>query len=381
MATRLRKLLFWGFIILLSLSVLQAKLLHRFIKEKSLYGSVAPPRDTALSFNTWFSADYQGIKEKKLNYYFGFRTEFIKLHNQLEWSLFKSISSPRVISGKNDFLFYQADINGYNGTIYSGVDSIKTNVIKLKYINNVLEKLNKKLLVIIAPNKSDIYSELLPDSLQAIKGPSNYSVYAKLLKEDSIPFIDFNKYFKAEKSNSPFPLFSPYGSHYSIYGACKAGDSIIHYIEKTTGEELPLAQIDSIKEERPTGSDVDLIYLMNLSSPLQCKGLLAYPAISIKENKTSYKPKVLIIGDSFFSVLIDYYHILNFFSAQSSFWYYNKQKYSGGDAFQMQLYAGVNYPDIDKEIMKYDVIIIMTGTPNINYFISEFVNSTCNKLK
>ncbi|MGP8216314.1 MAG: alginate O-acetyltransferase AlgX-related protein [Bacteroidia bacterium] len=319
-----------------------------------------------------------------LNQSYGFRSVFIRLTNQIEWSLFKNSPNYQVLIGKDGFLFYKDYTDAYNGNDFIGADKINVKIKELEYLNDTLGKLNKKLVLIFAPNKSDIYNQLLPRSFQEIKGTTNYNGYLNRLQESKIAYIDFNNCFKAWENNSLFPLFSPYGSHYSVYGACKTGDSIIRYIENITGKKLPDAIVARTDKSPPKGYDVDLMDLMNLAFPPHYKATFAYPTISVKEGVTSYKPNVLIIGDSFFSELIQYYHILDFFSKRSSFCLWNHPGsnilYDENTGIYTIISNQTKNTDLRNEIMKYDIIIIMSSLSNLPNLGWGFIENTYEQM-
>jgi hypothetical protein len=384
MNNRIRKILFWLFLIALSIPLLEAKGLYHIIKTHYLNefdGFDPEVSDTTLSLPEWFSGNFQVKKERSFNRNYGFRNFFIRLNFQLEWSLFKNIPNNKIILGKDNFLFYKPFVSAFSGADYAGADSIRVKLNELKYINDTLEKLNKKLILIFAPNTADIHSAFLPDSMQHSKGPTNYGTYVNLLNGMNINFIDFNSYFKTKEKSSRYPLFTPFSSHYSIYGACLVADSIIRYIEYYTGKELPKAIIDSISEALPRENDEDLRKYMNLIFPIKSKSLFSYPCITIKERATSFKPSVLVIGDSFFNMLMKYYNIFGFFSKQSSFWYYNKDIYNGGYEDSDKLTLTPKEIDIRNEIQKCDVVIIMTSAPSLQHLGWGFIDETYNKFK
>src|SRR4029077_2389756 len=129
-------------------------------------------------------------------------------------------------------------IDAYEGSDFAGSRKINERLSELKFLQDTLAKLHKTLLIVFAPSKDLYRPENLPEGTR--KGDStNYEVSIKTSKEIGLNFIDFEKCFREKKNKSQYPLYCKYGSHWSDYGACFAGDSIITMIEYLRNIKMP----------------------------------------------------------------------------------------------------------------------------------------------
>lgn len=333
---------------------------------KPLFGAITLQKKKDFTFKDWYSGDYQINRESYLNQNFGFRNLFIRINNQLAFSLFNKTIANSVIIGKKNYLYELGYINAYYGDDFIGLDKIAEKVKKLKFIQDTLQKLNKSLILVFAPGKDIFYPEYIPDKYIKAKGNTNYYTYIDLAKKTRLNYIDFNEFFVKNKFKSEYPLFPKYGIHWSYYGQCLAGDSIIRYIEKLRKIDMPNIYWDKIDIEPPWFCDYDIGHGMNLL--FQLKGSdYAYPQVKIQSDTNKIKPTLLTIADSYYYGMSGY-GFLNSFSA-SQWWYYNKE------IIPHPIYDtyNVSYLDLREEINKYDVILILSGETNLYRFGWGFV--------
>ncbi|MGP8214141.1 MAG: alginate O-acetyltransferase AlgX-related protein [Bacteroidia bacterium] len=330
-----------------------------------------PPSDIQYNFNNWLKGNFQEQKEKFINNSFGLRNIFIRIHNQFEYSLFNKANAKDVIVGKDNYLFDDRYIFGYYGTDYIGIDTIRAMMNRLEFINDTLKKLNKTLILIFAPNKADFYSEYIPDRYKVPIQNTNYGSYLKLIKESGIDYIDFNSYFISQKQKSKYPLIPKNGTHWSMYGAALAGDSLVKYIEKTRHIIMPSLIWKSIKVRTDTLFDIDIENSMNLLFNLQSP-LMAYPELKFGNDSAKTKPNVLVEGDSYYwGWQNECFNIRDGLSASSDFWYY----------FKKLEHKEVSQSELRDAIAGKDVIIILSTTHNWSGIGSGFIESMYNMFK
>lgn len=343
-------------LLLLFLPIFQSnfKMIHLY----KLAGDDAVKDDTMFTIHTYFSGIYQKKLDEHASSDFGFRTLLIKIHNQLNFSLFHKVNAKGVIAGKDNYLFETTYINSYLGNDYMGEDSITQNLTRLKRISDTLIKLHKRLMVVIAPSKPSYYCEFLPDECKLKKRPTNYNSIVKGIKEQQLSCIDFSDWFNKNKYKSTYPLYPKHGNHWSMYGSYLAADSIIKYIESDQKIDLPNILLKDVRIEQPKNEDKDIEYGINLLFKLKSFDL-ANPIVKSEDTLGKAKKSVLVIGDSF------YWNIYNLgFSncfKSSSFWYYNKAVYP--DSYKNRVM--VEDLNFEKELKKHDIIIILATESNI----------------
>ncbi|MEO5581257.1 MAG: hypothetical protein ABIR66_01085 [Saprospiraceae bacterium] len=336
-----------------------------------LNGAITPAENTPFKIQNWFSGKYQIKKEKYLNESFGFRNYFIRLANQIAFSLFNKSNNSNIIVGKNKYLFEKAYLDSYYGRDFIGVDSMSHRVNRLKLVNDTLIKLNKNLLLVIAPGKCFYYPEYIPDHFRQQPGITNYNYFLKLIKTTKLNYIDFNQYFIDHKYRSAYDLYPQFGIHWSYYGACIAGDSIIKYIEALRQIDMPNFTWNIMDSGFIKPMDYDLGGLLNLLLALK-PGHLVYPRIEFQRDSGKTKPAVLIVGDSFYNSMFDY-GIEKCFS-RSSFWYYNKKNYP---AFYPNSPQNEEI-NIKQEMDKYDVILLMSTEASLVNLGWGFIDTVYN---
>jgi hypothetical protein len=121
--------------------------LHLF-KGGELKGGVVIAPDVEFSLAGWINGDYQREKEKYFNDQFGFRNDFVRLHNQIGYSLFKKMNANGVVVGKDSYLFEKPYIECLFGENYVGDSIIIDRVRKLKMLRDTFNRMGKHLVVV-----------------------------------------------------------------------------------------------------------------------------------------------------------------------------------------------------------------------------------------
>jgi hypothetical protein len=220
--------------------------------------------------------------------------------------------------------------------------------------------MGKTLVVIFAAGKGSFYPEYLPESGYT-KGPTNYQTFTKLAADSGLRFIDFNRWFLENKGTSPYPLYPKYGIHWSHYGSVLVADSIIRFIERTRGIDMPNIRTGKVRVAKANGDDYDIGYGMNLIFKLK-RDKLAYPEILFEDPAGKVRPRVLMIADSYYWGMFNF-GISRAFS-QDHFWFYNKQVYP--ESFTESLMT--SQLSLQKEIENHDVILLMATEANLPGF-------------
>lgn len=372
MSNTIKGFLFCIILGLLLIPIIQSK--FEFVKLTPLKGAIVQPEKKYINAKDWFSGDYQLQEEKYLNETFGFRNLFIRINNQIAFSLFNKAKANGVIIGKKNYLYEENYIKAYYGADFIGVDSITHRIERLKFIQDTLSKLNKTLIVVFAAGKGSFYPEYFPKEYLREKGKTNYEYHVKLAKEFGLNYIDFNSYFIENKNKSKYPLYPQYGIHWSNYGACLAADSMIRYIEKIRDIDMPNLYWNKIETADAKESDYDIADGMNLKFKLK-SFKMAYPVIQIQSDSGKIKPSAIVIADSYYWLMFG-----NTFSralSDNQFWFYNKQVYpeyykNGLETSQVNL---------KEEIQKHDIFIILATEATLPELGWGFIENTYDLFK
>jgi hypothetical protein len=336
----------------------------------------ATPRPV-FSKTAWFNGSFQDQYRKYIKDSVGFRNDFVRLYNQIDFSLFSIPHAGKIVAGKKGYLFGDQYIESCLGVNFTGRKFIDEKVRMTKRIQDKLWKEKKiLLLVIFTPDKGTFFPEYIPDRyLRKKKEISNYSYYAKKYVEEGINFIDFNRYWLMMKDTSRYPLYPKTGIHWTCYGALLAADSLSRYLEARLGRPMPHIVIDSIEiSKKARYEDDDIERTLNLIWPIPHPAY-AYPVYHYRNDPSEKKPAALFIGDSFYWNWYNPGIITHLFSNRD-FWYYDQDVYP--ETFIKP--ESTSQIDLAEAVDRQNVIILIQtnaayGNPGYG-FIDRFFTET-----
>ncbi len=325
----------------------------------------------SLTSQSWISGDFQRDISVACNNRIGFRSDFVRVYNQVDFSLFSIPHAEKIIVGKKGYLLAEQYLDAKLGLDYVGESLIREKVKMFVTIQDELWRQKQQLLLLVfPPDKGTFYPEYIPDRYLSRNQPkTNYLTYRKELLEAGADFIDFNNYFLRLKDSSRYVLYPKTGIHWSTYGALLAADSLSGYIESRMMVKLPLMVVDSIVvTDELRSPDGDMASTMNLIWEIPHPEM-AYPVIHFDLGQDRKKVNALVIGDSFYWNWYYSGYIKNTFNDEA-FWYYNKEVYPEHFTQPTTIW------DINRQeaITRADVIIILlvnAGYGNIGYGILE----------
>ncbi len=298
------------------------------VSSKPLSGVFTSAPKPVMTTTTWMNGTFQDQYRQYLDDSVGFKPEFVRLFNQVEFSLFAIPHAERVIVGKHNELFASGYIRGYLGQDFPGENFIDEKVRMLKFVQDFLwQKKRILVVVIIPPDKGSFYPEFIPDRFLRMKRhQTGRDYFTRKASKVGVNVLDFNPFFLAMKDTSRYRLIPTTGVHWSDYGSYLAADSAIRYFEARTGFTLPRMVLDSIVTSmQPRHNDADINSTMNLIWDAPHLPL-AYPCFHFVSDSAKPKPAALFIADSFVWGWWDQPIIQHIFSNQE-IWYYDKEIY------------------------------------------------------
>jgi hypothetical protein len=359
-------------IILISLFTLQfTQYQFSWIKLKPLDGYYIDTEKVKFSWKDWFSGAYQEKEDKYLTEHFGFRSFFIRLNHQFRFSLFDVAKTQWVTVGKDFYLYEESYIKAWYGTDFVGRDSIEHRMYKLKYLQDTLEQLGTNVIMILAPGKGSFFPEYIPEQFHQERTTTNIEIYREYVEKWNINCIDFNQYFIDNKDKSQYPLYPQYDVHWSFYGMCLVGDSIVRYIERIDSIKMPHMYWEKIRIGQPPAEyDRGISKAMNLLFEPRTYNM-AYPELLFESDSGKTKPSLLVIADSFYWGIFGMGWAGNLFT-DNHFWYYNKEIYPSDPPLTTE---DIN---LKEEILKNDIIIILATDANLPNFGWGFIEKGYN---
>jgi alginate O-acetyltransferase complex protein AlgJ len=292
-------------------------------------------RATIKQFPAQFQAFFQD--------HFGLRGNLVQLHARVEYGI-RSASHPKVIVGKQDWLFYINPQDGNSLEDYRHNDPLTAaelqkwkQALEARYA--FLKQRGIDYLFIVAPDKHTIYPEYYSDAISKLGDQSRLDQLMAHMQGSPVPILDLRQpllQYKAQNSGSL--LYFKGDTHWNTFGAAIAHTSIIQRLSSKYPKLQPI-------RHRPTDFTWhhshfgDLATMLNLEEQLQDKQV---PRLKQTEfdctkedmaNTVSPTPpsfpsfmtscvgksqRVLIIHDSFFMFLQPY--ISPYFSNSFYIW-------------------------------------------------------------
>ena len=355
-------------VILFLLPLAQQK--FHFVAETKLSGAIVNAPYSPFSIENWWSGRYQEEITNYLNDKLGFRSYFIKSNNQFDFDFIEKVHANGIVIGKHNYLFEKYYIDAYCGLQYESDSAMSKKLFQLKKIQDTLDALGKKLLLIHAPSKAWFYPKEFPYLLECKQGKTIYKDCLRIEDSLKINYIDFNSYFLKIKDTSKHLLFSKQGTHWTLYGALLAADSMTKYLSRNINKKLPELIIDSLKlTDTALFSDNDIAQGLNLWQPV-AQEKFAYVHYHFKEQAGTEKLNAIYIGDSFFWTFWSTY-VPHRYNDNFEFWYYftsNWYRKNGKEGDIMM----ENY-DWFSAINKSDMIVLMYTDINLNNLGDGFI--------
>ncbi len=366
---KIKNCLFAGILLLLFLPMLQDKL--NIFDLKPLQGAVETVEKPNFHYSEWKMGNYQKQYEDYLNHNFGFRSTLIRLNNQQAYTFYKEAKANGVIIGKENYLFEKNYLKAYLGTDYIGEKAIREQVTKLRQLQDTLKKLNKDILMVFAPGKGSFFPEYLPDYCKGQQREhTNYKSYIAQMQSQAIHYLDFNRWFIEMKPKAKHPLYGKAGIHWSKYGEFLAADSLIEVIGNMRKTQMTKPVLDKLEVKAVNEQgDYDIGEGMNLLFPLETYPM-AYPVWHLEKPKqTAKQPKVLFVADSYYWGMFNAGFSRDIFD-NGQFWFYNQEIYP--DSYESP--KKVADIDIQQEVEKQDVIVLMCTDANLYKFAFGFID-------
>lgn len=318
---------------------------------------------------------YQDSTEQNLKAHTGFQPLLIRLHNQLDFTLYNKVNVHSVVLGKEGYLYELNYIKAHYGMDFVGKTVIEQKVRDLDLIRDSLLQRGVQLLVVLAPGKASFFPEYIPDEYAQQRSDStNYTYYRQALNQYGIPLFDAKKWFETMKPTAPYPLYPKAGIHWSKYGEYLVADSLIHRMKLMGFEDMPYLKLDKItRSDQNINGDYDLGESMNLLFKLNTTSM-GYPEFHV-ENKTGKQPKVMVVADSYYSALYFNNRLSEIAWGNGAYWYYYQEVFTPGSTEKKM----AETLDIKSATEKNDIVILMITDANLYQFGFGWIEALLKK--
>lgn len=366
---RLKNILFGVLMLMIALPLLQRTV--PVFDETPLKGSYSVPENPVATLAKVLDGSYQEAYNNYFEHTIGFRPLLVRINNQVAFSVFDTALANGVIIGKNNYLYEINYIKAFKGWDFVGSDVIKEHASKSLAVYNKLKHSGKTLIFVFAPGKASFFPDYIPDEyLNRPSGPAtNYEEFKREFARNSLPVVDFNEWFVKMKDTATYPLYPQCGIHWSAYGAALATDSLIRYIERD--QKIDMVDFGWNGFETPDtlrNPDYDIAEGMNLLWKIP-HYKMAYPKVFFGDELNKIKPNALVVADSYYWNIFGKGYSSSIF-ADNNFWYYNAEAHNPTWPSPKKT-ADL---DLQQELNKADVIIIMATEANLYRFPYGFID-------
>jgi alginate O-acetyltransferase complex protein AlgJ len=233
-----------------------------------------------------------------------------------------------------DRLFTQALIGQDGWMHYTGEGTIddtqgmrsfdnKNDFVRLKILDEYLRSQGITLLFVVAPNKTSIYAETIPQELISTPMPSTLDSLISFLEENDLSLLDLRPALQAARKERD--VYYKTDTHWNGYGAFIAYTTIMNKLRESNPQLIPYQEADLRLET--TSADIREIGNMmgvntiteagpyfalpeNLVLTIQPGDPYHYDQLSWIPNSTL--PSLLMFHDSFGAKFLDDYLSMNF---------------------------------------------------------------------
>ena len=353
-----------------------------------LNGVVEEVEKPIIERDAYVSGDYAKQAEAYASQHVGFREPFIRLYNQYLWSFYRKTFANDVVAGKKGWLYYPSSVRDYYGqellrwhpSVEAAREKFDREVKYLNWIRSVLQENGVEFLVFMAPEKSFLYPEYLPDDAFDTTTVSFNACdyFAQRLEETGFPHIEMTRWFQKMKDTVDYPLIPQVGAHW-IFPSVYAADSLSRLMEELKGFSMPKIKIG---EAYPVSNkdhdyDNDLELHLNLAFPLRHQfGYCPRHRVSVEQDSTTVNPKVLFIGNSYFWAMNLFVPLTQMFET-TEYWYYFSTAYYGDSLTET---ANVNRMDLVEKLLDFDYVVWFTTGNQMNKGTSGFAEKVITNL-
>lgn len=203
-------------------------------------------------------ADYPTAFEEHFNDTFGFRDWFLRGHSLVKLFAFGVSPTPRVLVGKQGWLFYTGDLTleDQRGLCPFSASGLEAWELMLEARREFLAARGIDYLLVLVPNKEEVYPELLPDSVTRV-GPRRIDqLVAHLREHTQVDVLDLRPAMIAAKTD-PESETEPYlklGTHWNGMGSYVAYKAVMEHLRELRPELAPPLALEDLQRFEVQGN-------------------------------------------------------------------------------------------------------------------------------
>lgn len=366
---------------ILTAALLFASMLQKWFhwrKFKPLKGVIVEQPKPELRFANCKNGAFQQQTEPYLKQHFGYREPLIRFYNQYLWDFYRKtpVAGGQILIGKDDWIYepwvvedyYQKQFLKYAADSAEMASILSKEAFRVYQVQQILEPLGVHLFASLVPSKDLIYPEHLPEDRDTTHR-NEPKISARFFLEDAytrlgVNHLNLERVFLQMKDTADFPLFPQTGTHWSKYACLYAADTLIRYMEHLGNINMKNLVIGARELDNARDPDDDLESLMNLLRPLR-KPKYWYAQTHSDGDTTAVKPKMILIGDSFWWTVVLQIPLQELFSS-APYWYYNSTIYYD------EGHASVDEVNLVDELLSADFINLFYSSTQLYRLNNDF---------
>jgi alginate O-acetyltransferase complex protein AlgJ len=314
---RAKRINAWAIILLFGLLVLLP-----FVAQITGFGATSGENRTLAEFPK--IRKLKEIKDltRKMDAYvndrFGLRHQLVRLNSLIRYKLGVS-STKDVVIGKDGWLFYTRDflMEQHTGANVFSPDELERWVGTMQSVRDCLAKLDIPFYIVVAPDKSTMYPEKLPNYPRPPSATTRFDQVVERLGQTNINVVDPREELFAAKEQG-VPIYHEGDSHWTKQGAFVAYGLLMEKVKERFLDLVPVT-LEDFKVGPPQHVTSDLVRLLALKGDLNYKvetferktpsHQTTPPVTSMRpgwgwrlvesHNDLADRPRLLAFGDSF----------------------------------------------------------------------------------
>lgn len=338
-----------------------------------LSGSFEEKQRPALSASDVLSRTFQSRLSTYADGSFPLRSVFIRFRNQVQRSVLGKIHGRKIVEGRDGYFYENDHVAAYLGTDFKAPEKTVRLVQRLRHVQDLLERRQKTLLVVLAPGKARIYPDYIPVDSPPASPQNYYNLLTRELKNQDIHHFDAISYLRGAMTEDPGAFYPRLGTHWSVWGAAHVWQQVV---ERTRGfSRRPVPQFAFRRGAvtllpRADTTDSDLFDSMNLMWDLPW-GHYIYPQVETggpDAMRNAQPVSLLAIGDSFYQTFFAFGGPQSVFPV-SEFRFYNKIVFPGDGSPSKQSSEAPLAIALDRA----DIVLLLVSEVNFKWFGYGFV--------
>lgn len=311
------------------------------------------------TFQDCWTGKAQNEIEQQYNNSFGGRRFFIKLRNQLMYSIFNKSSNKYVLMGKDKYLFEHAYVERELSYSRANNEEIDANIEKLVELDNILKEKNKELFIFVTPSKGHYCRDKIPNyyfSLPKVSDDNDYDYFIKRIENTTLSYFDSRSYIDSQtETNLNAPCFYKTGIHWSYSYAYLCTKGFLDMANAKSRFDLGDFSFEEHKLNEPVHPDADLYLTLNLLN----KPRGSFYSIEMQINREGDKPKVFMRGGSFMGSSIN--HLLRYGLLDGTVYFENTDLFKNpctDHTTYQQITNYDQYTTLKEDLDKSDIVVL-----------------------